>query len=251
MTTELEILVKHIRELAERASRGGYYTYTDFLSLGEMSEVKRIERELPVKYTAYGGSPDAERVVLAFGDEGELSYPPEFPIRFIKIEPLMQKYADKLTHRDFLGAILNLGIERSVLGDIIIKDNIGYTFVLEDMADYVMSEIKRIKHTDVKASEVYELPCGELYKTEQKRITIEGERLDSVIAKVFSLSRSDAQALFRRGLVFADGKEIASASYTPKPDEKISVRGHGRFIYRGVTGETKKGKLAVIVDLYV
>ena len=251
MTDELDILIKHIKELSQRAARGGYYTYTDFLGLGEMSAVRRIERELPVKYAAYGGSPDAERVILAFGDENELGFSPEFPIRCIKIEPLMQKYADKLTHRDFLGAILNLGIERAVIGDIIIKDNVGYAFVLSDMADFVISEIKRIKHTDVKACEVFELPEGELYKTEQKRITLEGERLDSIVAKVFSLSRSDAQLLFKRGLVFADGREIISTSYTPKPDEKISVRGHGRFIYRGPSGNTRKGKLAVTVDLYV
>lgn len=251
MTDELDILIKHIKELSQRAARGGYYTYTDFLGLGEMSEVRRIERELPIKYTVYGGSPDAERVILAFGDENELGFSPEFPIRFIKIEPLMQKYADKLTHRDFLGAILNLGIERAVIGDIIIKDNIGYTFVLSDMADFVISELNKIKHTDVKASEVFELPEGELYKTEPKRITLEGERLDSIVAKVFSLSRSDAQQLFKRGLVFADGREIISTSYTPRPDEKISVRGHGRFIYRGITGNTRKGKLAVTVDLYV
>lgn len=251
MQPELDILVKHVRELAEKAAQGGYYTYTDFLGLGELSAVKMIERELPIMYTSFGGALDAERVILAFGNADEFGYQPEFPIKLIKIEPLMQKYADRLSHRDFLGAILNLGIERSVLGDIIIKDNIGYAFVLEDMADYVMSEIKRIKHTDVKASRVYELPEGELYKTEAKRITMEGERLDAVIAKVFSLSRSDAQALFKRGLVFADGREVSSASYTPKANEKISVRGHGRFIYRGVTGETRRGKLAVFVDLYV
>jgi RNA-binding protein YlmH len=96
-----------------------------------------------------------------------------------------------------------------------------------------------------------ELQDIELFRTERVNIQLSGERLDAAVAKVFSLSRDDAQALFRRGLVFASGKEIESVSYVPKPDEVISVRGFGRFIYRGPFGTSKKGKLNVAVDKYV
>ena len=77
------------------------------------------------------------------------------------------------------------------------------------------------------------------------------KRLDAVVAKVFSLSRDDAQSLFKKRLVYANGKEIDSSSYTPKENEKISVRGHGRFIYIGTQSLSKKGKLNVAIDLYI
>ena len=88
-----------------------------------------------------------------------------------------------------------------------------------------------------------DLPEGELYKTEELTVQISSERLDAVIARVFSLSREDAQSLFSKRLVFASGREIESTSYSPKEGEKISVRGYGRFIYRGVKNLSKKGKL--------
>ena len=88
-------------------------------------------------------------------------------------------------------------------------------------------------------------------KTEQITVQVSSERLDAVIARVFSLSREDAQNLFARRLVFASGREIESTSYSPKEDEKISVRGYGRFIYRGIKNLSKKGKLNVTVDRYV
>ena len=96
-----------------------------------------------------------------------------------------------------------------------------------------------------------ELPEGELYRREVRRIQISSERLDAVIAKTFSLSRDDAQALFARGLVFVGGRCIESVSYTPKQGDVISVRGHGRMVYRGFDSLSKKGKLNAIVELYV
>ena len=161
------------------------------------------------------------------------------------------KFADKLTHRDFLGALLNLGIERSTLGDIIIRDNVGYVFAEEKIAEFITGELLRVKRTDVRATVTDALPEGELYKTEIKRIQIQSERVDAVIAKVYSLSREDSQALIKRGLVFVNGREIDSSSYTPKEGDKVSARGHGRFIYQGFDSTSRKGKLNAIVEVYV
>ena len=173
-----------------------------------------------------------------------------FPIVCIKAEPKNPKFADRFTHRDFLGAVLNLGIERDMLGDIAVIDNAGYIFSHEDIAPFIISELRRVKHTDVNVTAA-DAPCGELYKTERRVIQVSGERLDAVIAKVFSLSRADAQLCFNRRLVFASGREISNTSYAPKPDEVISVRSFGRFIYRGVESLSRKGKLNAAVDLYV
>ena len=146
---------------------------------------------------------------------------------------------------------MNLGIERDTLGDIVIIDNVGYVFAKEDIAGYIADSLSTVRRTDVKAEIVSDLPDGQLYRTERRLVQISGERLDAVIARVYSLSREDAQLLFKKGLVFASGKCIDSSSYSPKEGEKISVRGHGRFIYLGQQSLSRKGKLNVAVDLYV
>ena len=146
---------------------------------------------------------------------------------------------------------MNLGIERDCLGDIVIIDNVGYLFCKESIAAFITDELFRVRHTEVTVKEITELPEGELYKTEKLTVQIASERLDAVIARVFSLSREEAQTLFSKRLVFASGREIDSASYSPKEGEKISVRGHGRFIYNGVVSLSKKGKLNVTVEKYV
>ena len=250
MADERELIKKRFIELSERSYSSGIFTFTDFLGLAEQSILAECERQFASGVTRFGGAVGCERIMARFGSEEELGYSVEFPIVCIKAEPKSQKFADKLTHRDFLGALLNLGIERETLGDIAIIDNVGYIFATEGIADFIISELRTVKHTDVTLS-LSEPPREALSKTERRMIQANGERLDAVVAKVFSLSRDEAQLLFSRGLVFASGREISSTSYVPKRDEIISVRGKGRFVYRGYETLSRKGKLNIAIDVYV
>ena len=252
MNDEAELLKKRLRELYDKADRGAYFTFTDFLGLAEQSIFNEVATKFsPMYFTRFGGAEGAERIMIRFGNPEEIGYDAPFPISCVKIQPLAQKFADKLTHRDFLGALMNLGIERRTLGDVVIRDNVGYVFADEKIAEFITDELSKVKRTDVKATVADDVPSGELYRTEDKRIQIQSERLDAVIAKTYSLSREDAQNLVRRSLVFVNGKETTSCSYVPKEDDKISVRGHGRFIYRGFDSTSRKGKLNAIVSVYV
>lgn len=249
---ERELLAKRFAELERKSREGGYFLFSDFLGLNEQAVFEEVKRGLGrISYTAFGGAEGAERVMIRFGDKEEIGYGMPYPITCLKIEPKSQKFADKLTHRDFLGATLNLGIDRATLGDIIIRDNVGYLFCKDEIAEYIISSLTRVKHTDVTLSVAESLPKGELYKTEPRRVQAVGERLDAIIAKVFSLSRDEANAYFKRRLVFVSGRLTENNSYIPKPDECISVRGLGRFIYRGYSSTSKKGKLNIDIDVYV
>lgn len=252
MSDELELLKRRFVELARRAYNSGIFTFTDFLGLAEQAAFAEVSREIfGIEYVKFGGAEGAERVMIRFGSESDLGYSMPFPISLIKVEPLSQKYAEKLSHRDFLGAIMNLGIERDTMGDIVIIDNVGYIFVKEDMATYIADSLTKVRRTDVKSEVTETLPDGQLYRTERRNVQANGERLDALVAKVFSLSREEAQSLFKKRLVFADGRQIDSTSYIPKPNEKISVRGHGRFIYVGPQSLTRKGKINIAVDVYI
>jgi RNA-binding protein YlmH len=246
-----ELLKKRFIELWQR-SEGGYFTFTDFLGLLEQSILSEVQRSYPgMKYSAFGGCEGCERVMVRFGDEEELGYSEQFPIVCIKAEPVSQKFADKLTHRDFLGALLNLGIERETLGDIPILDNVGYVFCKRDISEHILTSLSRVKHTDVRLSICDNPPEGGLYKTERRRVQALGERVDAVVAKVFCISREEASLLFKRGLVFVNGRGIESPSHIPKRGEIISVRGYGRMRYLGYDSLSKKGKKNIEVDLFI
>ena len=121
---EDQILRKHFTDLAQKADQSHIATFTGFLSLPEQSVFYSMDFSY-VPHCVFGGQEGCERAVIRFGEEWE------FPICCIKMAPLMNKFADALTHRDFLGALMNLGIERSTLGDIYIEDKTGYLFCLK------------------------------------------------------------------------------------------------------------------------
>lgn len=250
--TDTELLKKRFTELAMRSYNSGIFTFTDFLGLQEQAAFEEIKTQLKgIHYEKFGGAVGAERVMIRFGNPEELGYEQNFPISTVKAEPVSQKFADKLTHRDLLGALMNLGIERCTLGDIPIIDNVAYIFANEDIAPFIVSELTKAKRTDLKLSLTDNIPDGELYRTESRTVQLASERLDALIAKLFSLSRDEAQSLFKKRLVFVNGKLIESPSYTPKVEDVVSVRGYGRLIYRSYETTTKKGRLNARVDVYI
>ena len=249
---ETELIRKRLSELMRKSLDAPYFIFTDFLGLSEQAAFHEVRRDFPyAKYTIFGGTDGAERVMVRFGDTEEIGYDEPFPILTLKIEPLSQKFAEKLTHRDFLGALMNLGFKREMIGDIPIFENEGYLFCEEKMAEHILSSLTEVKRTAVTVSRVEEIPEGELFRTETLTVQVQSERLDAIIAKVFSLSREDAQGYFAKSLVFVNGGAVESTSYAPKPLDKISVRTKGRFIYGGPTSLSKKGKLNVKIEKYV
>lgn len=243
---------KRYAELAERAWNNGIYVFTPFLDLAALSAFHAALPSLPkVPYRLFGGAEGCERKMLAFGSEELCGYEAPFPIICLKIYPLSQKFADKLTHRDFLGSLMGLGMEREMLGDIIVKEDCAYLFCHERIAPYICEHLVQVKRTTVTCEKAEAPPEGELFRTEKRVVQLSSERVDALIAHVFKMSRGDAQALFPMGRIFVDGRLCESPGYTPKAGQVISVRGFGRMKYTGVESLSKKGKCNTAVELYI
>ena len=143
-------LINRYIELANMAYDRNIHTCTDFLNMNEIDTFNSIKGKLPpVNIEFAGGNNYAERKIIIFAPL-EAYYEFKVPIVVLKIAPANPQYADVLTHRDFLGAILNLGIVRSKIGDIFIKNNIAYVYCLEDIAKFISDNLTKIKHTIVK-----------------------------------------------------------------------------------------------------
>ena len=239
-------LKKRFQDLARRSYEQNIFTFTPMLGLAEQTVFWEAEPSL--RYAGYktdGGRENAERVMIHFGNEEELGYEEPFPISLVHIRPLQAKFSDDFTHRDFLGALMHLGIERDLLGDILVGEKQGYLFCQTSIVDFLCRELTQVKHTSV----ICELAASvkEYQETPPvlETVLVASERLDAVIAQVYHLSRSQSIELFRKKQVFVSGRLCENNSRDCKPGEIVSVRGYGRLIYDGIDHTTKKGKQSV------
>lgn len=239
---------KRFEELAHRSNERGYAVYSDFLGISEISELKAVRFSVPT--ALWGGYDGAERCVACFGDREYFADNTDYPIKSILIEPANQKFADKLTHRDFLGSLMGLGIRREVLGDIIISENCGYLFCLDTIADYIAENLTQVRHTTVQCRVTDKIPVNALPQPENTELIVSSKRLDVIVSAVYKMSRSQVLPVFHTEKVFVNGTVKTSPSATVSAGDVISVRGFGRFIYKGVLRYTKKDRLVISVDVF-
>lgn len=246
-----EFFLKRIRELANISYQRDIVTFSDFLTLSERNIVNSQNfQSLGVTAESFGGYENAERQMVAFHPDA-LAFPWEYPIDCLKIEPKAVKFSEPISHRDYMGAILNLGVERSVVGDILVQEKAAWLFCLRKMTNFFLENLCRVRHTSIlitKIEDPGELPSPRL---EQVNGTCSSVRLDALIALAFQASRSSMVAFIEGGLVFVNGRMITSNGYEPKEGDIISVRGKGRFLYEGVSRQTKKGRYSVRIFRYV
>lgn len=248
---EIQQLKKRFLELGEKSYNQNIYTFTGFLGMSEQEVFWQAAQAMKhVPFTLWGGSEGCERQMVRFGSAEEFGYEEEFPIVCICIRPLLEKFADNLTHRDFLGALMNLGIERSTLGDIYVKQKTGYLFCVDKIADYIVENLDKIKHTNVKCTVLEQVPevvAGEA--VEEEHLTA-SERIDGIVAKLYNISRNQSLELFRGKKVFVNGRVYENNSGSLKSGDVVSVRGYGKFTYAGISQETRKGKLRIKVRIF-
>lgn len=242
------LLKKRFYELCSKALLQQRTVYSDFLTVDEQSILLQCKTE-PDAFL-WGGYKTAERRIACFSFDNEEKIISECPALWLKIEPVSKKFANTLSHRDFLGTLMGLGIRRETLGDIIISDNCGYVFCLKKVSEYIKENLNRVSHTSVKCKPG-ELPESiNLSQPEEKIIIVSSLRIDAVIAAVFKLSRSKSQELFMQGKVYINGKNTINSSFTLLGGEIISIRGTGRFLFKRMCGETKRSRLKIEIGIY-
>lgn len=243
--------LKRLDELALRAGRSGRIQYTRFLepSLKSAAEAAAGRRDAGVML--YGGYPDAERVMAAFYGDAPPE-PSDFPMRILRIE-WNPKFASP-GHRDLLGAVLGLGIEREAVGDIAMAEWRGAPcaclFASEEMADYIAANLDSAGRAAVKVRFAEELPRLLPPEGRELRVTVQNPRLDAVIAAGWHLSRAEAQRLVAAGLVKLNHEPNLRGDARIDAGDMISAKGHGRLKVVEVQGQSRRGRLALALFLY-
>lgn len=240
-------LIKRFKELSNNAEMRGIYLFTDFLNVFEQSALLTSGIK---NASLFGGFDDAERKIAVFGNENETGYAPQIPVSCIKLSPLNKKFSDELSHRDVLGALMNLGIKREALGDIVFFGGDVYVFCLERMSPFIAENLSRIKHTSITCETDAVFPENAGGNLSERVIIVASPRIDAIIGGVFNLSRSTSAALVSGKKVFVNGRLCESPSFSPKENDAVSVRGYGKFKWLGTFSETKKGRDKAKVAVY-
>ena len=190
----------------------------------------------------FGGYDGALRVMMGADAEND-----DFPISMIRFD---YRDEDSLTHRDFLGSLLGLGLEREVIGDILVFKGYAYVFVRSENAEFIASQANKIGRTKVKAV----IASYDDFTYEQQfdflTFTLASLRLDVFVSALCSLSRDKASKLIKSELVSVNHYMIANNSRILAPGDVITVRKYGKFVFEEDTGFSKKGKHRVLVKHY-
>lgn len=256
---ENQVIVSNIKDKIRQCENDYCVTNTGFWDLRQMSVAAPVCRENSTRWAFYGGYPDAQRcVAIFFPDYVDLGstdadnflkenddYNPLCVVRLSK-----DKFS-QINHRDYLGAIMGLGIERSTVGDIAVGDTSCDVIVLKSMAPYIADNLTKAGRATLKG-EI--LPVSELAvkaeRFESRRETVASLRLDNLISAAFNLSRSAAVQAIKKGIVFVNSLQTEKPDFIVKQGDKTVLRGKGKIILEKVNGETKKGRISVELKIY-
>lgn len=158
-----------------------------------------------------------------------------------------------LSHRDYMGSILSLGVDRTVVGDIApVSDHEAVVFVADRIAPFLCDELKKIGRDGVTVTREKIAPTWEIpRKFVPISVIVASPRLDGVVKAITNTSREDAAAMVRSGLVELSYVQTDDTSAQVKNGDIISIRGHGKFVIGAVTGETKSGRLKIDCKKYM
>lgn len=279
---ENNLFLKTVQEKYERFCDYYMNMHSDFLSIEQQSLLSGFlrthmkegvylfggygdaERQQVVFLPDYSGVPEKVNALAAFANEKEknsaiaqilLEYfaenPDDCPICLLDVSIPPAEHRT-LGHRDYLGALIGEGIRREKIGDILVAPKGAQIIVAAELGDYLAESFRHAGSVsiNVKKASVFTLN-GLKSETKNLKFTLSSPRLDNITAGIFGISRKDAAEAISRGKVFVNGREISKPDFTLKGGEKVVLRGKGKAIYNGISGESKKGKLYVNVDKYV
>ncbi len=252
MVSKLEdrVLVSRLLDKVEQC-RYSSFVYSDFLSPYEAAIAKKILDKInDVFYTFVGGYEGAERVIAAisadFIDEDNAFN--SAPLSFLRITPSIEK---PLSHRDYLGSLLGLGIKREKIGDILVCESYADVFLIDKLAEYILYNLDKIGNVTVSCEllDVYQ------YSAPQKKeklinTTVASLRADSVASSGFSISRTKVLDYFRAQRVNVNWELVQNPSKQLSQGDVISIRGKGRIVLEKVAGTTKKDRINIVIKRF-
>lgn len=196
-----------------------------------------------ISIDSYGIFPNSDRRIIAFNN-----YYENYPIKLLRIE-CNTKFM-KLNHKDYLGAIMSLGIKRNKLGELIVANNCAFVAVHDDIVDFILQNLLRIKNLYCKCTIIEKNEEVPTVKYEEKNIITASTRIDCIVASLCNISRSKSGDMVEQGKILVNYIEITNKNYIVRENCKITIRGFGKYEINKTYGTTKSGRLKLNVFKY-
>lgn len=254
---EEKLLVAKILDRLEFLKTRNKIETTDFLNLHEQDLVQKLLKKIKFEnYYFFGGNGEIERKVAIFYPEKlnkQMTQKNHKNIMtIIKIE-LPKELEDEYDHKTYLGAIMKLGVEREKIGDII-TNNMGADIIVKnEILKFLMQNLKfltRFEAASITEKSIEELEGNVPQKLEMTAI-IASLRLDNIVSVLAKTSRSKAVDILNQERVFVNFKQETKSSKQIKQGDIITIRGKGRFEFKEISGNTKKGRYVIKIEKYI
>lgn len=221
------------------------YRCTDFLNPYELkNSIAALNSIDDIKYSVYGGYDESERKVIYIYPYYVFEEELECPIGALTIEGNFK--FKEVSHKDYLGSILGLGIKREKIGDILIHTNFCQVVVKNDIKDYIIFNMNKVARNNIS---VKEISISDIKKVDIKykeiSFTVSSNRIDSIVSSIYNISRQEANKIISSNRVYIDYEPINNVSKKVDTNSLISVRGKGRCIISDIGDVNKKGRLRI------
>lgn len=250
MDIDEKLLLSKTDDLFRLCNKYATARFSDFLDGAELSIIdEKTVMPFDCNIAYYGGFDDAEKKILGVFPQWEEPDFNAFPIVCLKV---MGAYSRKLTHRDYLGTVMALGITPQKLGDIVVFDEGAYIFIHADVFEYVHDNLHKIGNQGVKTeviSDLTQITIERKYKT--IGAVCASPRLDAVVGAAANVSRAQASVLINSAKVKLNHRQIEEAAKPVKEGDLLSIRGYGRFLVHSFDGETRKQRLHITLKQYI
>lgn len=212
-----------------------------------LSQVKKLFHK-NIKFIFKGLNEESEKKIIAITPK---DFPQEyisFPVKYFKI--IKKSKFILLEHKHYLGSILSLGIKREILGDLIVKDEVCYGIIIDNMFDFLKENLQKINSSPI---EVFEILEDEIPKSEFKEIliTLASLRLDSIVAELTNLSRTASVSYIDLGNVQLNYEIEREKSHKIEIGDILIIKKYGKFIVFEDKGFNKKDKIKILIKKYI
>lgn len=242
VNSEEKDFCRHIDDLISSSQKHFCVKFSGFLTEREQKLALSEANSMENKCSFFGGYTAASRKIFATIEASD----EEFPLTAITF---FFRKQDNLTHRNFLGALMSLGINRNLIGDIKVGHGEAIIFVSSTAAALILDELKKIGNIGVKAKEGI---CAELPQQEFDILSliVSSLRIDTVVSAVCSISREKSSQLVHSGSVVINDIQIGNSSEIIDIDEIFSIKGYGKYVLSEIGSLTKKGKIHIKIKKY-
>lgn len=242
---ETKLLLSRLDDLVCQSYSDGLASM-GFLNERECAVSVGYLKNLGVDFSVYGGYKNASRVfVCVSSDESQFM----FPIKTLRVS---SKGMRELSHRDYLGSLMGLGIKRECIGDIVtLNEKEAIVFVREEIAEHIIRDLDKVGREYVVVSNYKGDTDSLSSKTENLKLIVTSMRTDNFVSSCINSSRTEALKLLSADMVFVNYLQVNKPAQTIKEGDVVSIRGYGKYIVGSLSGKTRSDRLVINVLHYI